>query len=67
VLHVPAERIRVVGAAATRGAGPPRPRSSRRVRSARLADDTPLIVTAGRQEFQKGHVHLVEAVRAWPH
>jgi len=28
-----------------------------------VADDEPLVLAVGRQEFQKGHVHLVEAMR----
>jgi len=28
-----------------------------------LADDEPLVLAVGRQEYQKGHVHLVEAMR----
>lgn len=66
VLRLPAERIRVV----ERGRDPDElgrrdPERRARVRAGLgLVDDAPLIVTAGRQEFQKGHVHLVEAVGA---
>jgi glycosyltransferase involved in cell wall biosynthesis len=45
--------------------GAPSPDRRARVRSELgLADDAPVIVTVGRQEFQKGHVYLVRAFEA---
>lgn len=64
-LGVPAERITVV----ERGRDPARlgvgsPERRRRSRQALdLSDDDWVIITAGRQEYQKGQVFLIEAVR----
>lgn len=66
VLHVPMARIRVV----ERGRDPEafgRREPARRARVRRglgLDDDAELVLAVGRQEFQKGHVHLVEAFGA---
>src|SRR5690606_5335714 len=43
--------------------GEPTPERRRRVRRALgLDDETPVLVTVGRQEFQKGHRYLIEAM-----
>ena len=65
-LGVPAERVTVV----ERGRDPARlgvasPERRRRSRQALdIDDDDTVIVTAGRQEYQKGQVFLIEAVKA---
>ena len=63
-LRLDPDRITVI----ERGRDPERlgrPSPQRRIEARRrlgLADDTPIVVTVGRQEFQKGQWHLLEAM-----